>query len=257
MTAEERQLADAWYQALRDWKTKRLTDALPTGPRRTPKGAAVRVVWGCPVCRSLRAPEFDLAILEARARGEDLRPIVRWIAEELRVREEVVWTHAREHLDPAPARPLVGEWARRRRIDLGEHLLTPAGWIPVERVLAVIRRAPPDIRARLDAIRFRRVRRRSLLDSNGQFRDKESRLLAEAALWLAGALLTYPLNPPPATPASPRGLARGRRRVGDYGGCPPGPAGISGLSSPTSTGAPCSGASSARSAYAAPAPPVS
>jgi len=188
VTAEERQLAEAWYQALRAWKTRNLTDTLPTGPRRTPKGAAVRVVWGCPVCRSLRAPEFDLAILEARARGDDLRPIVRWIAEELRVREEVVWTHAREHLDPAPARPLVGEWARRRRIDLGEHLLTPAGWIPVERVLAVIREAPEEYRVLLDQVRFGKTRFRRLLDGDGFFRDARAKRVGEAVLWFAKKL---------------------------------------------------------------------
>jgi len=184
MTAEERRLAEVWYQALRRWQTKRLTDTLPTGPRRTPKGAAVRVVWGCPVCRSLRAPEFDLAILEARARSEDLRPIVRWIADELRVREEVVWTHARDHLDPAPARPLVGEWARRRRIDLGEHLLTPAGWIPVERVLAAIREAPEEHRVLLDQVRFGKGRS-SLLKGDGHFHNSSSRRLADAVIWLA------------------------------------------------------------------------
>ena len=187
MTAEERQLAEAWYQALRRWQTKHLTDTLPTGPRRTPRGAAVRITPGCPICNSPAVAQIDLELLEARAHGRDLRPLVRRIVKALRVREPVVWRHAREHLDPAPARPLVGEWARRRRIDLGEHLLTPVGWIPVERVLAAIRETPEEYRVLLDQVRFGKGPRR-LLDGNGKFRGDSRAAYGRAALWLARAL---------------------------------------------------------------------
>ncbi len=187
MTAEERKLAEAWYQALRAWKTRTLTDTIPRGPRRTPGGPPARVVWGCPVCRSTRAAEWDERILEARARGEDLTPVVREIARALRVREAVVWSHARDHLDPEPPRPLIGSWAHNRRVRLGEHLLTPAGWIPVERVLAAIREAPEEYRMLLDQVRFGKGRS-SLLKGDGHFHNAESRRLAEAVIWLANKL---------------------------------------------------------------------
>ncbi len=188
MTPAERRLAEAWYQALREWKTRRLTDEIPRGPRRTPGGPPARVVWGCPVCRALDVAEIDTALLDARAAGEDPGSLIREIARRLRVREAVVWAHYRDHLDPEPPRPVIGEWARHRRVRLGEHLLTPAGWVPVERVLAAIREAPEEVRVRLDAIRHDRRGPRSLLKSDGQWRSKKHRLLGEAVLWLAGRL---------------------------------------------------------------------
>jgi len=198
MTREERLEAEAWYQALRAWKTRTLTDTIPRGPRRTPGGPPARVVWGCPVCRSTRVAEWDERILEARARGEDLTPVVRGIACAIRVREAVVWSHARDHLDLEATRPVIGGWAYDRRVRLGEHLLTPAGWIPVERVLAAIREAPEEYRGLLDQVRFGKGPRR-LLDKNGKFRGDARAAYGRAALWLAQRLLrsslSFPLGP--------------------------------------------------------------
>jgi len=187
MTSAERRLAEAWYQALREWKTRRLTDEIPRGPRRTPGAPPARVVWGCPVCRALDVAEIDTALLDARAAGEDPSPLIREIARRLRVREAVVWAHYRDHLDPDPPRPLIGEWARHRRVSLGEHLLTPAGWIPVERVLAAIREAPEEVRVRLDQVRFGKGPRR-LVTPNGWWVNGRAKRFAEAVLWLASAV---------------------------------------------------------------------
>ena len=187
MTREERTKAEAWYQAIRAWKTRVLTDEVPRGPRRTPGGAPARVVWGCPVCRSVDGAAIDEALLEARLAGEDPAPLVREVAQRLKVREVLVWSHYRDHLDAEPPRPLIGEWARRRRIRLGEHLLTPAGWIPVERVLAVMREAPEEVRVQLDRVRFGKGPSR-LLSREGWLRNQAARPYAEAVLWLARRL---------------------------------------------------------------------
>ena len=180
--------ADAWYRALREWRTRQLYDEVPRGPKRSSGGAPARVVWGCPVCRSVSAAEVDISIIEARARGDDLEPVVRSVAQKLRVRESVVWRHARDHLDVAGDAPVIGEWSRTRRISLGEHVLTPAGWVAVDRITSAIRSAPQDVRERLDTVRYRRRARRTLLKPNGQLRGKEERLMAEALLWLAAEL---------------------------------------------------------------------
>ena len=184
MTPAERRLAEAWYQALREWKTRRLTDEIPRGPRRTPGGPPARVVWGCPVCRALDVAEIDTALLDARAAGEDPETLIREIARRLRVREKVVWAHYRDHLDPDPPRPVIGEWARHRRVSLGEHLLTPAGWILVERVLAAIREAPEEVRVLLDQVRFGKGPRR-LFTADGWWVNGRAKRFAEAVLWLA------------------------------------------------------------------------
>ena len=114
--------------------------------------------------------------------------MVRNVAKKLRVRESTVWRHARDHLDVAGDAPVIGEWSRTRRVLLGEHVLTPAGWMAADRIMSAIRSAPQDVRERLDAVRYRRRGRRTLLKPDGQLRGKEERLTAEALLWLAAEL---------------------------------------------------------------------
>lgn len=182
MTEAERKLAESWYQALRAWRVREVWDAVPS-PRLGSGGAPARVIWGCPVCRYREVDRVDLDILEARSLGLDLRPVIREWAERMGVREQVVWTHAQHHLDPGPSRPLVGEWARCRHVRVGRHLLTPRGWIPVDRVLRAIREAPDEYRTHLDRARFGQGDR-SLLTPDGRWANGRAPQVAEAMLWL-------------------------------------------------------------------------
>ncbi len=194
MTAEERKLAEAWYQALRAWKTRELHDT-PPSVRVRPGGLPPRQARGCPVCRSLKGPEYDLKILEVRAAGRDLRPLVKRIAQELGVPEKLVAWHASEHLSTEAPPPLIGEWARRPRIRLGRHVLTPIGWVPEEKLLKAIREAPEEYLGLLDQVRFGKGPRR-LLDKNGKFLGGSRAAYGRAALWLAQRLLRSSLSFP-------------------------------------------------------------
>ena len=194
MTREQRLEAEAWYQALRAWRTRELHDS-PPSVRVRPGGLPPRQVRGCPVCRSLRGPEYDLAILDARTAGRDVRSIVKRIARELGVPEKLVAWHASEHLSTEAPPPLIGEWARRPRIRLGRHVLTPIGWVPEEKLLKAIRETPEEYRALLDQVRFGKGPG-TLLDKNGRFRGDNRAAYGRAALWLAQRVLRASLALP-------------------------------------------------------------
>lgn len=199
MTREERLEAEAWYQALRAWKTRELHDT-PPSVRVRPGGLPPRQVRGCPVCRSLKGPEYDLKILEVRAAGRDLKPLVKRIAQELGVPEKLVAWHASEHLSNEAPPSLIGEWARRPRIRLGQHVLTPIGWVPEEKLLKAIREAPEEYRMWLDAIRFGRNTGGNKLPGSllrdgkpATWRSPAERMerIAKAVQWLGKALLIH------------------------------------------------------------------
>jgi len=181
MSPEERVMAERWYQAVREWRTREDYRATPVAPN--PSGPPARRPWGCPVCRSLKAGDWDQAILDARARGLDSRPILQRIAEEARLPYQVVAWHASHHLDLDPP-ALIGEWARAaRRV----YVLLPTGWHRAEEVMAVIAEAPDGVRQRLERARMGGGPL-TLLDGRGQVKRGGLLPWARAALWLAERL---------------------------------------------------------------------
>lgn len=165
-------LAEQWFQALRRWHTRTVR---PPRPRPwKPRGPApLRRPGLCPVCRSARVDEYEARIERAIITGENLKPVVRQIAEELGVHPRLVHLHASSHMLQEPPPPLVGEWVASGI----EYLETPAGWIPSTRVMAAIR-ANPESQLLLEAIRGHK----QTLLNKGYFRDEKSRRIGRALL---------------------------------------------------------------------------
>lgn len=175
---------DVWYRALREWRTREVS--IPRHRPPAPKGGPVSYWSRCPVCRRIDRDRWDGLLVQAMLDAQDVRPLVREIAQATGVREELVRWHF-THLNPDPPRPVIGEWAYRQATEL---VLLPIGWTPSSRVLAAIRESP-DADILLRVVR-RQIRRRTLL-SRGRYRDAEARRIGEAVARLATEFARFAL----------------------------------------------------------------